>query len=188
MSDYNIKKGVVLHLILRLRGMISNFSEFDESDPLTAYLMKEGVGDNVPEKLLKEKRKELGGYKACGLKVEYTSSKLLDSRARNQLIGVANYVHAMHQIEGKSETLLQDIKIVCPPGFVDKITRARIIEDKLKAYHSNEIVKFVLRRTSSTTGCIPWHVDGAYSTCAVQYALNDDRKYQVPRWKVVLLY
>ena len=34
LSDYNIQKEYMLHLLLRLRGMISNFSEFDDSDEL----------------------------------------------------------------------------------------------------------------------------------------------------------
>jgi len=177
--DCNIQKGDVVHMVIRLRGMISNFSEFDVGDPLIAHLMSESNA-SLPEELLKDKRKKLQGSKTSGIKVEYTGSNLLNARARKQLMGVANYVHAMQQIEGKSEILLQDIKIVFPHGFADMITRTQV-EDALRAHHhysDPRSVKLVLRRTSPTSGCIPWHVDGIYSTSVVQYTLNDDSAYQ----------
>ena len=39
LSDYNIQNENTLHLVLRLRGMISTFSSSDASDPLVAYLL-----------------------------------------------------------------------------------------------------------------------------------------------------
>jgi len=181
LSDYNIQKESTLHMILRLRGMISNFSGFDENDPLTAYLLHND-DDLIPvDNLLSKKRIEIKGEETSGLKLEYTGSRILDEFGRKKLMGVANYVHAMQQIDGKSEALLQDIKIVFPRGSVDKITGTSV-ESELRAYHmiSNDdsSVKFVLRRTSATTGCIPWHVDGGYSNCVVQYTLNNDRSYE----------
>ena len=179
LSHYKIDDGDVLNLVLRLRGMISNFSEYDENDPLTAYLMNEDIKE-LPASLLKKKRRELESSWASGLKLEYTDSKILTECGRKKLIGVANYIHAMQQISGKSEALLQDIKIVFPQGCVDNITGTQVEAD-LRKYHLAEKpsdLKFVLRRTSPTTGCIPWHVDGAYSTCVVQYTLNDDSSYR----------
>ena len=43
LKDYNVQREHTLHLCLRLLGMISNFSEFDDSDPLNAFLMKGDV-------------------------------------------------------------------------------------------------------------------------------------------------
>ena len=40
LSSYNIQKESTLHLVLRLRGMISTFTSKDTSDLLIAYLMK----------------------------------------------------------------------------------------------------------------------------------------------------
>ena len=39
LSDYNIRMESTLHLVLRLRGMISTFTLSDVSDPLVRYLM-----------------------------------------------------------------------------------------------------------------------------------------------------
>lgn len=180
-GHYGIKHEYKLHLVLRLRGMISNFSEYDESDPLIAYLLKGDLGDEkIPVDILKRKRKKLEGSAVCGLKLVYTGSRILNDGQRKKLLGVANYVHAMQQSEGKSETILQDIKIVFPRGSINRITGTNL-EEVLRVYHdikNESALKFVVRRTSRTNGCIPWHVDGGYSYCVVQYTLNDDSLYQ----------
>ena len=55
--------------------MISNFSEYDDSDPLIAYLMDTNDVKVPEEDLLKEKRRELGGSKSSELKIENTGYK-----------------------------------------------------------------------------------------------------------------
>ena len=45
-------------------------------------------------------------------------------------------------------------------------------------FSDNWQLQLVLRRTSPTNACLPWHVDGGYSQCVVQYTLNDDRDYK----------
>ena len=100
LSDYGIQKHYVLHLVLRLRGMISNFSEFDESDPLTAFLMKGDVaGAEISEELLKEKRKTLEGTVKSKLKLLYTGDEILNNSQRTKLIGIADYIHSLQTIK-----------------------------------------------------------------------------------------
>ncbi len=49
LASYKIKKESTLHLILRLRGMISTFTYNDSSDPLIRYLMlTDEQRDQVP--------------------------------------------------------------------------------------------------------------------------------------------
>ena len=185
LDDYGIRKEASLHLVLQLRGMISNFSEFDDSDELTEYLLKGEVdGEDVSVELLKEKA-DKRGKKRSGLEIKHTADSIMNVEQRQKLIGVANYVHSTQQIAGKSSVVLQDLKVVLPHGAVDRITGSDV-ESTLKAYHpcgnkrysyNAEVVQFVLRRTSPTDGCIPWHVDGAYSQAVVQYTLNDDTLY-----------
>ena len=180
LSDTWIEKESTLHLVLRLRGMISNFTQFDENDPLTAYLMKGDVDRlELSEELLKQKRRGLDGSETSEIVLNHTAETILNEKRRKKLISVADYVHLLQQIE--SDTILQDLKIILPWGTVNKITASTTAEDVLRGYHTEHAHmpgnKLVLRRTVPTKGCIPWHVDGAYSSSVVQYTLNNDRTY-----------
>ena len=120
--EYNIQKESTLHLVLRLRGMISNFSEFDESDPLTAFLMKGDVtGAEISDELLKEKRESICAAQKSKLKVEYTQEEILSEYHRKRLIGVADYIHSLQQIKRAPQQVLQDIKIILPDGAMKEI-------------------------------------------------------------------
>ena len=60
LAQYNIQKESQLHLVLRLRGMISTFTSKDTSDVLVAYLMKtdeERATATVPVEQLRDKMK-----------------------------------------------------------------------------------------------------------------------------------
>jgi len=103
----------------------------------------------------------------------------LSNNQRRKLIGVANFVHSIQEMEGKSDTILQDLKLIFPEGVLNQIVESEKVEDMLKKHHANPgETKSVLRRTAQTKGCIPWHVDGSYSSSVVQYTLNDDKSYQ----------
>lgn len=66
LSDYKIQKDDTLHLVLRLRGMISTFSSSDASDPLVAYLLltdEERKSASIPtEELRKKEETEHAGF------------------------------------------------------------------------------------------------------------------------------
>jgi len=56
-GDYYIQKESTIHLVLRLRGMISTFSSIDKSDPTINYLMmtdEERANSSVPINELRE--------------------------------------------------------------------------------------------------------------------------------------
>ncbi|XP_066914324.1 uncharacterized protein [Clytia hemisphaerica] len=182
LAYYLIQDTATVHLVLRLRGMISNFSGYDTNDPLIEYLMKGDVnGCDVSEELLKEKRGNSNGSANSEILLNYTGNKLLNEKQRARLIAVADYDYNLQKIEGKSEIILQDIKIVLPSGILKAISQSNDIEKLLKSHHhyssKDDQMKVVLRRTAPTLGCLPWHVDGVYSSCVVQYTLNDDKSY-----------
>lgn len=61
--DYGLTAGSTLHLVLRMRGMISTFTAKDASDPLVEYLMASDViraGMPVPLAALQAKAKAEG--------------------------------------------------------------------------------------------------------------------------------
>ena len=184
LSQYNIKNNSILHMVLRLRGMISNFSEFDENDPLNAFLMKGDVfGQELSGDLLNQRRLNLDGSKNSLLKIHHTGETILTDDQRLKLVGVADFMYALQKIKGNSETVLQDIKIILPSGTISKITGSETAESALKEHHVKSMLpdseqKLVLRRTCPTNACLPWHVDGGYSQSVVQYTLNDDRDYK----------
>ena len=180
LSSYEINHTSTLHLVLRLRGMISNFSEYDRRDPLIEFLMKVDVnGVEISEELLKKKMSECEGLAKSSLKFEHTGNKILSESEKRKLIGVADYVFSLQQIKGKSDFIRQDIKILLPIGSLQKITGSATAEEVLKSHHSasSRDLKIVLRRTTPTRGCLPWHVDRYYSRATVQYTLNDDKDY-----------
>eukprot|EP00984_Skeletonema_dohrnii_P005681 scaffold2005_cov115-Skeletonema_dohrnii-CCMP3373.AAC.2 len=64
-SDYNIQNEFTIHLVLRLRGMISTFTSNDvANNPLVSYLMKtdaERLHAAVPLQALRDKSRRMGG-------------------------------------------------------------------------------------------------------------------------------
>jgi ubiquitin C len=64
-SDYNIQNEFTIHLVLRLRGMISTFTSNDvANNPLVSYLMKtdaERLHTAVPLQALRDKSRRMGG-------------------------------------------------------------------------------------------------------------------------------
>jgi len=178
LCDRGIQSQSTLHLVLRLRGTVPRSPEPEPAkpDPLTDYLM-EGDIDRVEisAEQLKERREELGGSATSELKMEHTGDKILTEPQRKKLIGMANYIHSLQQMEGKSETLLSNLKIVFPPGAIERISGSHTAENVLKEYHRGGDTKLVLQRTSSAHGCTPWHVDQG---CVVRYTLNSDTSYK----------
>ena len=73
--DYNVQKESTVHLVLRLRGMISTFTSNDTSNSLVSYLMKTDDERSlcpVPTNELRQK------MKANGAKDNFTTFKYLE--------------------------------------------------------------------------------------------------------------
>jgi large subunit ribosomal protein L40e len=199
---YNIQKESTLHLVLRLRGMISTFTTTDES-PLTKYLML----TDAKRRTAKQPTKKaliyaMGGMKA-NLEGTFTmlphTPNLMSEMQRKRCMEFLDKVWA--------ETLtttpdLLDLKVkFCANAaaqiLIDTKTKGDVahVADATKnllALHPerNDInvpvtPMIALRLTRGPVeGCIGFHIDGKDQahgrsvTQTAQLALNDDSEYQ----------
>ena len=114
LEHYEIQEDSEVHLVLRLRGMISSFSFTDSTDPLTAFLLaEEQTKENEPSKKEFDDRvKRLGAAKTACYELSYTGDTLLGNRQKQDLIAFSDaYAHIMHSRDDSSGALL-DAKIV----------------------------------------------------------------------------
>lgn len=114
LGHYNIQEDNVLHLVLRLRGMISSFSFTDAADPLTAFLLaEEQTKENEPSKQEFDDRvKSLHASETAGYELSYTGNTLLENRTKQSLMAFSDaYAHIMHSRDDSSGALI-DAKIV----------------------------------------------------------------------------
>jgi len=88
--EYNIPHQASLHLVLRLRGMISSFTSTDVRDPLTAWLMKNDAERSwtqpPPVTLLKQAMQKKGASASGTHEVEVTGDNLLSAAHRQRLM------------------------------------------------------------------------------------------------------
>jgi large subunit ribosomal protein L40e len=182
---YDIIEYCTLHLVLRLRGMISSFSFTDAADPLTAYLLaEEQTKELEPSKeQLDERVRSLHAAERACYDIHYTRDGILDEAERKMLIAFSDaYAHVMNSRDESCGALI-DAKIVfggdslhflealLGPGLVAKLLRLRAA--------STADSKIVLRRTQGPLiGCIAFHPDGHYASRTVQLTLNGDDEYQ----------
>jgi ubiquitin len=183
LSDYKIHKECMLHLALRLRGMISDFSFNDLSDALTAYLMAEEQTKEMELPLkeeLESRSKALRAMQKAGYEVRYTNDTVLSEAMRGQLVAFSDaYCHVMHS-QDPTCGALKDAKIVFS-GHVGLALFDELLGQpkaaQLKTLHKDHS-KIVLRRTEGPSeGCIAFHVDGGYATETVQMTLNEPTSY-----------
>ena len=178
LSDYKILKESTLHLILRLRGMISSFTYNDPNDPLDRYLLlKDEAFETapIPLKELREKAAEKGAnVSADGYKYSECNGVLQEMHIA-VLDDFVTYVRST--MEQFNE--IPDIRMIIPEALLLLLfdNDSELVQD-LKNLHGgtrHTIIKvgFVLRSTKPNAKCISFHVDGEYATKTIQIPLND---------------
>jgi len=173
LSDYNIQKESTLHLVLRLRGMISSFTSADSSDPLTKWLLlsdtdRAAASSPRPDLL----RAKMTSTRASTTKTFHhldSSESILSATMMKSLKDFLDKAHAKLAPNSK------DIKIALTESdglFEPEMAR------RLLSLHSNDNSKIALRRTEGPVdGAIGFHCDGGYATHTIQIALNDGSEF-----------
>ena len=181
LKHYNIDNGKTLHLVLRLRGMISSFTSND-SDPLTQWLMLTDHQRNASPRPDSTQLSAAITSKGANSNLSFTTKAPHDTEI---LLSAQQRQRCMRFMDVARATLSpgnQDIKLtinsaaafaVLFPGSESSAQFARLL-----AEHSTHGTKIALRRTEGPVdGCIDFHCDGGYATKTVQIALNNDDEY-----------
>ena len=187
-KDYNIQKESTLHIVFRLRGMISTFTYNNQNDVLDKYLL---LDDEIFESSpipLNEFRYLATKEKACTTEKNEDGEDIFTYMANNGILQdihieiLNNFVlYVRNKIEESESKDVPDIRMILDDDLLELLldNDSNIIKS-LKDLHSKNSYngcKFVLRSTKGpTNNCIHFHVDGGYASKTFQIPLNDSYK------------
>jgi large subunit ribosomal protein L40e len=198
LEDYNIQPECTLHLVLRLRGMISTFTSMDTSDPLIRYLMlPDTERETAPKPMAALRRKAQQVHADKGATYEFDAHPepaVVDDKARNLLCEFLDFMWNETATDGSERV---DMRMVVPDDEFQQLlegscpdkgeaapsdTKA-VLRGLKNLFTTNEVAqahcKIALRMTRGPTkACINFHTDGHYATSTVQVALNDSAEYK----------
>ena len=168
---YNIQHEATLHIVLRLRGMISNFVSTPNeklSPEWKNFLL--GSREDMPEvvssvrEIAKEKHaSEMKSYFATTMNVDALAPVLIA------------FMDKCYE-----ENKRPDLKILFADAeaFLETGLSIEIFKHLCKLHSSTNKVRIALRRTAAGDGCIPFHCDGGYATRTIQLCLTSDTEYE----------
>lgn len=187
LRDYNIQKESTLHLILRMRGMISTFTHNDANDPLVRYLM--APADALPPVPLKELEEKYDKETANGFYAfQYTPDT--NKFSPQTLCALSTFLDWIWDI--KAPKTATDLRIVVPDAHFRSLLEPHVggfqnasiilawLQFKFREIPGcdRSVTKIAMRITRGPTeACINFHCDGAYATGTVQIALNNPGEY-----------
>ena len=195
LSDYNIQKESTLHLVLRLRGMISSFTSSDVTNPATAYLMLSDDKRSQTEKPL-ETLREIATTKSASDLHTFTfvdDCEVLSPAHLTLFCAFLDFVWAATTSGTASEQRV-DMKLVIPADMLKSLLE-QTLDKQFKSdakFQSDDIIsnlkklyqgdssdpKIALRMTCGpTNACIDFHCDGDYARSTSQISLNADSEY-----------
>jgi ubiquitin len=199
LSDYNIQREDTLHLVLRLRGMISTFTSRDSSDPLVAYLLlndEERGSAAVPLDALRAKAKAENANEFYTFK--YTrEGNVIPLPVCEFLCHFLDFMYAKVLREEAMEGITSprvDLRLCLANPLLERLmsesgasgSDSDVVMRNLKnlfaqipGTKSTSSTKIALRITKGpSNACINFHCDGEYATGTVQVALNDPSEYK----------
>ena len=178
LSDYNIPPHSILHLVLRLRGMISTFTTLSNGSPAQEFLF--GRSGISPE-LLRELRRKAEAMGAKGRGPVYHLDNNANVLAPDAVEVLERFLDFMWRRRGTRGMVDMRLAFSDPDVFESLLSGCgldgRAIHRTLMSVYQDASV--ALRMTRGPTGaCIDFHVDGGDATRTVQIALNDPTAYE----------
>ena len=172
LSHYSIQHEATIHMVLRLRGMISNFESDDGDSAKSRFLNNK----EFSKETLKEELQELAREKKASLTKTFWTTRVALGSLYDELIDFADKTF--------SKFPRPDLKILfnTVPAFSSACRSPlffpRILKELSELHSSVGNVRFAIRRTVPHDGVIGFHVDGSYATKTAHVSLNDDTEYE----------
>lgn len=185
-KDYNIQRDSTIHMVLRLRGMISSFSSTDTDDPLITYLMltdSERAKCSVPLEQLRATALKYGAI--VDLSYIYRQDAGIPTDQIDQLSEFLTFMwDEITPSQGRKDLKLVLTREALLSIFgssdlsgIDQLIRRHVDKGRLCATNYQDY-KIALRMTvGPTDGCIGFHCDGDYATTTIQVPLNNETEY-----------
>ncbi len=186
LSDYNIQKEATLHLILRLRGMISSFTTSEKKDDFDGFLL--GLNGVPPDEEFFQRWSNIrhfGGYT-----LDTDNRNLLSATQRSTCIRFLDelWTRESANFETLHGQTLTDLKV----KFTDNDVAALLLASQSPSDNPSALQQLLNRHCGKAErariafrctrgpvpGAIAWHFDGGYATDTIQLALNDDSEYE----------
>eukprot|EP00927_Polykrikos_kofoidii_P070726 TRINITY_DN67124_c0_g1_i1.p1 TRINITY_DN67124_c0_g1~~TRINITY_DN67124_c0_g1_i1.p1 ORF type:complete len:382 (-),score=52.30 TRINITY_DN67124_c0_g1_i1:34-1179(-) len=193
LTSYRIQRHCMIHVIVRLRGMISTFTANDTSDPLVQYLMlsdEQRISAPVPLEALQQKFVSEGAFRfetfsfACDRHVISKESCAVLSSFLNFMWDKTRSDFPTERVDMRMRVPDDEFKkllgVVCEPPAAEVVWRdlKRIFSEIPGTPKPFGQSKIVLRTTRGpSNACINFHCDGPYATGTVQIALNNQSEY-----------
>ena len=179
LSEYNIQPHSMLHLVLRLRGMISTFTTLSNGSPAHEFLF--GRSGISPE-LLRELRRKAEVTCAKSGDPVYHLDDNANVLAPDTVEVLKRFLDFMWRKRGTRGMVDMRLAFSNRNVFESLLSGCGLdgqaIHRTLLGLYQRD-AKVALRMTRGPTGaCIDFHVDGGYALRTVQIALNDPATYE----------
>jgi ubiquitin len=194
LSDYNIHKESTLHLVLRLRGMISSFTTTDASDLFNKHLLGVGPAPTVAQFETKQFNSPPSGRLKYG-PFEFHQDRRERYLSPAQRNVCKQFMDALWRLKGPELVAknggrpISDLKVkFSDRAAIDRLLTTHVTAGDsghkatgvadLIAYHGSTGATIAFRCTRGPVpGAIGWHYDGNYASNTAQLVLNNPTEY-----------
>lgn len=183
LTQYKVTESSTLHLVLRLRGMISDFGQHHTNLPTLVNLLNSSdpasYARQIPQYIYHEQVQRLGANPNAFFEVRQTH--IVSRELAHKLCWFTEAVCDILFTE-QSRPVPSDHKFVLSPEVCDVVIGPGFYDDLSHmanaSTHERIGRKLVIRRSEGpTNGFLPFHTDGSYATKTIQILLNDDIEY-----------